>query len=102
MNLLRESCAFAGAARATLLQLAHPYVAAGVAAHSSIGSDGDGVQDRFYKTFFYLFRIIFGEKRIATIAALMVRKALLLGWNCLLLLPLTCCIGPHAVVHVAQ
>ena len=74
MRLIRESCAFAGAGRAALLQLAHPYVAAGVSAHSSIGADGAGVQTRFYRTFFYMFRLAFGEREVALRAARAVRR----------------------------
>lgn len=76
MKLIRESLAFAGAGRAALLQLAHPYVAAGVNAHSSIGADGSGVQTRFYRTFFYMFRLAFGEKDVVERAARAVRMPL--------------------------
>jgi len=75
MRLSRESCAFAGAGRAALLQIAHPFVAAGVMAHSSIGATGGGVQQRFYRTFFYMFRLVFGEKAVAEKAALAVSRA---------------------------
>ena len=44
----RESGIFLAGGRAALLQVAHPYVAAGVAAHSKMFERG--VQERFYRT----------------------------------------------------
>ncbi len=53
----RESLVFLGAARALLLQLSHPAVAAGVAAHSVSLNDPVG---RFHRTFGTVYPMIFG------------------------------------------
>ncbi|HMJ10451.1 MAG TPA: oxygenase MpaB family protein [Polyangiaceae bacterium] len=54
----RESILFLGAGRASLLQLAHPWVAHGVDQHSATRSDPFG---RFRRTFDSVFGIIFGD-----------------------------------------
>ena len=46
-----------GAGRATLLQLAHPWVAAAMAQHSSVKTDVIG---RFHRTFRIVFSMVFG------------------------------------------
>jgi uncharacterized protein (DUF2236 family) len=53
----RESVLFLGAGRALLLQLAHPWVAAAIAAHSR--SLLDPIR-RFHRTFSIMFSIVFG------------------------------------------
>jgi len=53
----RESVLFLGAGRALLLQLAHPWVASAVAAHSSSLLDPVG---RFHRTFGIMFSVVFG------------------------------------------
>lgn len=53
----RESLVFLGAARALLLQLAHPWVAEGVAAHSVALDDPLG---RFHRTFGHVYSMVFG------------------------------------------
>lgn len=55
----RESISFLGGARATFLQLAHPFVAQGIKMHSTVEQ---GVQQRFFRTFHYMFAILFGTK----------------------------------------
>jgi len=57
-KVARESSAFLLGERAALLQLAHPYVAAGIAQHSNIK---DGVQERFFNTFKHMFALTYGE-----------------------------------------
>lgn len=56
----RESFVFLAGGRAALLQIAHPFVASGVLAHSDIGRRG--VQARFYRTFEYIFAMTYGDK----------------------------------------
>lgn len=53
----RESALFLGAGRASLLQLAHPWVAAALEDHSNIRTDPLG---RFHRTFRIVFTMIFG------------------------------------------
>jgi uncharacterized protein (DUF2236 family) len=53
----REAALFLGAGRALLLQLAHPWVAAAVAEHSSALADPIG---RFHRTFGIMFAMVFG------------------------------------------
>ena len=53
----RESAVFLGAGRAALLQLAHPWVAAALAEHSSLLSDPIA---RFHNTFRVVFAMVFG------------------------------------------
>ena len=62
----REAAVFLGAARALLLQLAHPYVAAGIAEHSPTLSDPIG---RFHRTFRIVFTLVFGARDQALFAA---------------------------------
>lgn len=57
-NVGRESIIFLAGGRAALLQLAHPYVAYGVAHHSRTRTDPGG---RFERTFRYVFRMVFGD-----------------------------------------
>jgi uncharacterized protein (DUF2236 family) len=53
----REAATFLGAGRALLLQLAHPWVAAGIAEHSRTLADPVG---RFHRTFEIVFGMVFG------------------------------------------
>ncbi|HEX4007554.1 MAG TPA: oxygenase MpaB family protein [Acidobacteriaceae bacterium] len=53
----RESAVFLGAGRAALLQLAHPWVAAALAQHSSLLADPLA---RFHNTFRIVYTMIFG------------------------------------------
>ena len=53
----RESIVFAGGGRAAFMQLAHPFVAAGIRQHSMLER---GVSRRFYNTFKYMFGMAFG------------------------------------------
>mmetsp|Transcript_14122 Transcript_14122/g.23084 ORF Transcript_14122/g.23084 Transcript_14122/m.23084 type:complete len:348 (+) Transcript_14122:191-1234(+) len=68
----RESCIFIGGGRAAMLQLAHPYVASAIHSHSNISRNG--VQKRFFRTFKYMFPMIFGESDEGIRAARTVRK----------------------------
>ena len=54
----REAILFLGAGRALLLQLAHPWVAAAIAEHSSALADPIG---RFHRTFDIVFTLVFGS-----------------------------------------
>ena len=54
----REAVIFLGAGRALLLQLAHPWVAAAIAEHSSTFADPIG---RFHRTFDIVFAMVFGS-----------------------------------------
>jgi uncharacterized protein (DUF2236 family) len=54
----REASIFLGAVPALLLQLAHPFVAAGVAQHSRALADPIG---RFHRTFDVMFTLVFGS-----------------------------------------
>ncbi len=62
----RESALFLGAGRAALLQLAHPWVAAALAEHSTVL---DRPIARFHNTFRVVFTMIFGTLAQATAAA---------------------------------
>lgn len=62
----REAVAFVGGGRATLLQLAHPVVAQGIAHHSRTRDDLAG---RFQRTFLHLFELIYGERDAALASA---------------------------------
>lgn len=53
----REAAIFLGAGRALLLQLAHPWVAAGISEHSRTLDDPIG---RFHQTFETVFTMVFG------------------------------------------
>ena len=61
----RESALFLAAGRTALLQLAHPWVAAGICGHSTTLSDPIG---RFHRTFRVMFTMVFGslEQALAT------------------------------------
>jgi len=54
----RESALFLGAGRALMLQLAHPWVAAAIMAHSRTLTDPIG---RFHRTFEIMFTLVFGS-----------------------------------------
>jgi uncharacterized protein (DUF2236 family) len=62
----RESALFLGAGRASLLQLAHPWVAAALDQHSNLRSDPLA---RFHNTFRVVFTMIFGTLEQALAAA---------------------------------
>jgi uncharacterized protein (DUF2236 family) len=62
----RESALFLGAGRAALLQLAHPWVAAALAEHSTLLAKPIA---RFHNTFRIVFTMIFGSLDQATTAA---------------------------------
>lgn len=62
----RESALFLGAGRASLLQLAHPWVAASLDQHSNLRS---GPLARFHNTFRIVFTMIFGTLEQALAAA---------------------------------
>ena len=55
----REAALFLGAGRALLLQLAHPWVAAGIADQSRVFDDPLG---RFHRTFNVVFTMMFGTR----------------------------------------
>ena len=62
----REACIFLGAGRALMLQLAHPFVAAAIAEHSTTMSDP---LRRFHGTFDTMFTLVFGDLDQALTAA---------------------------------
>jgi uncharacterized protein (DUF2236 family) len=62
----RESALFLAAGRAALLQLAHPWVAAAIAEHSTTLDDPVG---RFHRTFSVMFTMVFGSVEQALAAA---------------------------------
>lgn len=62
----RESALFLGAGRAAILQLAHPWVTASLAEHSSVM---DRPVERFHNTFRIVFTMIFGTLAQASAAA---------------------------------
>jgi uncharacterized protein (DUF2236 family) len=62
----RESALFLGAGRAALLQLAHPWVAAALAQHSSLLANPIA---RFHNTFRVVFTMVFGSLDQALAAA---------------------------------
>jgi uncharacterized protein (DUF2236 family) len=67
----RHSISFLGAGRAALLQLAHPWVAWGVEQHSKTRDDPVG---RFQRTFFHVFRMVYGDLDTACAAARAVHR----------------------------
>jgi uncharacterized protein (DUF2236 family) len=67
----RHSISFLGAGRAALLQLAHPWVAWGVEQHSRTRDDPVG---RFQRTFFHVFRMVYGDLDTALGAARAVHR----------------------------
>jgi uncharacterized protein (DUF2236 family) len=62
----REAAIFLGAGRALLLQLAHPWVAAGISEHSRTLADPIG---RFHQTFNIVFTMVFGTRDSALAVA---------------------------------
>jgi uncharacterized protein (DUF2236 family) len=62
----REAVIFLGAGRALLLQLAHPWVAAAIAEHSTTLADPIG---RFHRTFDVMFTMVFGSLDQALMAS---------------------------------
>src|SRR5271165_3225561 len=62
----REAALFLAAGRATLLQLAHPWVAAAIAEHSRSLHDPIG---RLHQTFRVMFTMVFGSTEQAVTAA---------------------------------
>ncbi len=62
----RESALFLAAGRAALLQLAHPWVAAAIAEHSTTLADPIG---RFHRTFRVMFTMVFGSTEQALAAS---------------------------------
>ena len=62
----REAALFLGAGRATLLQLAHPWVAAALDQHSNLRADPLA---RFHNTFRVVFTMIFGTLERALAAS---------------------------------
>ena len=62
----KEAISFLGGGRAALLQLAHPWVAWGIEQHSSTRDDPFG---RFQRTFFHVFRMVYGDLETALRAA---------------------------------
>jgi uncharacterized protein (DUF2236 family) len=62
----RESAVFLGAGRAALLQLAHPWVAAALAQHSTLLHQPVG---RFHSTFRVIYTMLFGTRAQALEAA---------------------------------
>jgi uncharacterized protein (DUF2236 family) len=67
----RHSISFLGGGRAALLQLAHPWVAWGVEQHSRTRDDPFG---RFQRTFFHVFRMVYGDLDTAIAAARAVHR----------------------------
>src|SRR5271170_3960865 len=61
-----ESAVFLGAGRAALLQLAHPWVAAALAQHSTLLNDAVG---RFHSTFRVIYTMLFGTRAQAVEAS---------------------------------
>jgi uncharacterized protein (DUF2236 family) len=74
----REAAVFLGAGRALLLQLAHPWVAAGIADQSQLFTDPLG---RFHRTFNVAFTMVYGtrEQAIAVAQRLYRRHAAVTG-----------------------
>jgi uncharacterized protein (DUF2236 family) len=62
----RESALFLSAGAASLLQLAHPYVAHAIAQHSRTQADP---MKRFQRTFFHVYRVGFGDLARAVASA---------------------------------
>lgn len=67
----RESIVFLGAARAALMQVAHPFVAQAIAEQSTTLSDPIG---RFHRTFQMMFSMIFGSRDQAVAQARLLRQ----------------------------
>jgi uncharacterized protein (DUF2236 family) len=67
----KHSISFLGAGRAALLQLAHPWVAWGIEQHSRTRDDPFG---RFQRTFFHVFRMVYGDLDTALRAARAVHR----------------------------
>ncbi len=65
-HLSREAVLFLGAGRASLLQLAHPYIGVAVGRHSVTESNP---RLRFQRTFHHIFRMTFGDLQEATDSA---------------------------------
>ncbi len=65
-SLNREAVIFLGGGRAALLQLAHPFVAQGVADHSRSREDAVG---RFLRTFEHVFAMVYGDLESALASA---------------------------------
>ncbi|HLJ77920.1 MAG TPA: oxygenase MpaB family protein [Acidobacteriaceae bacterium] len=65
-KISRESALFLGSGRAALLQLAHPWVAAAIAEHSTVLNNPVA---RFHNTFRIVFAMIFGSRDQAFAAA---------------------------------
>ncbi|MFP4004280.1 MAG: oxygenase MpaB family protein, partial [Alphaproteobacteria bacterium] len=70
-RVTREAALFLGAGRATLLQLAHPFVAQAVADHSTTREDPFG---RFHRTFSQVYAMTFGTRGQALDSARQVRR----------------------------
>lgn len=70
LKVMRESVVFAGGGRATFMQLAHPFIAAGIRSHSQLQH---GVSRRFYNTFKYMFGMTFGSRAEMAASARTVR-----------------------------
>ena len=68
----RHAALFLGGGRAALLQLAHPYVAQGIADHSKTQSDPFG---RFRRTFYNVFAMVYGDLDSAYGSARRVHRA---------------------------
>jgi uncharacterized protein (DUF2236 family) len=62
----REAVLFVGAGRALLMQLAHPWVATAISAHSTALDDPVG---RFHRTFEIVFKLVFGSSNQALATA---------------------------------
>ncbi|CAL77492.1 conserved hypothetical protein [Bradyrhizobium sp. ORS 278] len=62
----REAALFLGAGRALLLQLAHPWVSAGIAEQSKVFADPLG---RFHRTFSIVYTMVFGTREQAVAVA---------------------------------
>eukprot|EP00010_Vexillifera_abyssalis_P004824 CAMPEP_0201556712 /NCGR_PEP_ID=MMETSP0173_2-20130828/57352_1 /ASSEMBLY_ACC=CAM_ASM_000268 /TAXON_ID=218659 /ORGANISM="Vexillifera sp., Strain DIVA3 564/2" /LENGTH=255 /DNA_ID=CAMNT_0047969159 /DNA_START=146 /DNA_END=910 /DNA_ORIENTATION=+ len=71
-KIVRESIIFGGGGRASLLQLAHPFIATAIDRKSALGEYG--VSQRFYGTFKWMFRMVFGNRKSALQASAVVRK----------------------------
>ena len=70
LKVNRESIAFGGAGRAAFMQLAHPFIAAGIRQHSQLEN---GVRTRFTRTFKYVFGMTFGTRDEVMSASKVVR-----------------------------
>lgn len=77
-RLDREAVVFLGAGRALLLQLAHPWVAAAIAEHSTTFADPIG---RFHRTFDIVFAMVFGslDRAVLSSRQLHRRHAMIVG-----------------------